>query len=40
MDDVASFFSEVMEQDSERARRCHEFWGRLQTTGTAGPAAR
>ena len=23
--DIAAFFREVMEQDSERARRCHEF---------------
>ncbi|ORB68289.1 acyl carrier protein [Mycobacterium scrofulaceum] len=40
MDDVASFFGEVMEQDSERARRCHEFLGRLQGTAAAGPGAR
>jgi hypothetical protein len=25
MDDIATFFREVMEQDSERAHRCHEF---------------
>ena len=24
-DDIAAFFREVMAQDSERARRCHEF---------------
>ncbi len=24
LDDVASFFREVMEQDSQRAHRCHE----------------
>jgi rubrerythrin len=30
MDDVASFFEEVMAQDAERAKRCHEFLGRLQ----------
>jgi hypothetical protein len=30
LDDVASFFEEVMAQDSERAQRCHEFLGRLQ----------
>ncbi|GAB1813545.1 acyl carrier protein [Mycobacterium sp. MUNTM1] len=40
LNDVASFFSEVMAQDSERARRCHEFLGRLQGTPTAGPATR
>lgn len=40
LDDVASFFSEVMAQDSERARRCHEFLGKLQETRAAGPATR
>ena len=30
MDDVASFFEEVMAQDAERAKRCHEFLGKLQ----------
>jgi rubrerythrin len=25
MDDVAAFFREVMEQDSSRAARCHDF---------------
>ncbi|OBJ19002.1 acyl carrier protein [Mycobacterium colombiense] len=40
LDDVASFFSEVIAQDSERARRCHEFLGRLQGTPAAGPATR
>lgn len=40
LDDVASFFSEVMAQDSARAWRCHEFLGRLQGTLTAGPATR
>ena len=24
-DDIAGFFREVMEQDSQRAQRCHEF---------------
>jgi rubrerythrin len=33
MDDVASFFEEVMSQDAERAKRCHEFLGRLQSAG-------
>lgn len=40
LDDVASFFSDVMAQDSERAVRCHEFLGRLQGAPTAGPATR
>lgn len=38
LDDVESFFNEVMAQDSERARRCHEFLGQLQGTHAAGPA--
>lgn len=40
LEDVAAFFSEVMEQDSERARRCHELLGQLQGTAAVGPAAR
>lgn len=40
MEEIASFFSEVMAQDSERARRCHEFLGQLQGTPAAGPATR
>jgi hypothetical protein len=31
LDDVASFFEEVMTQDSERAKRCHEFLAKLQS---------
>jgi rubrerythrin len=29
-DDIASFFEEVMSQDSDRARRCHEFLKQVQ----------
>jgi len=36
--DIADFFREVMEQDSARAKRCHEFLGRLQGTDQGGPA--
>ena len=32
LDDVASFFREVMEQDSQRALRCHEFLKQLEST--------
>ena len=32
LDDVASFFEEVMSQDSERAARCHQFLGQLQSS--------
>ncbi|SEK93155.1 hypothetical protein SAMN04515665_106159 [Blastococcus sp. DSM 46786] len=38
LDDVAAFFREVMQQDSDRAKRCHEFLGRLQGTSQGGPA--
>ena len=31
LDDVASFFEEVIAQDSERAKRCHEFLAKLQS---------
>jgi hypothetical protein len=31
LDDVASFFEEVMAQDSDRAKRCHEFLAKLQS---------
>ncbi len=30
LDDVASFFREVMEQDSARAHRCHELIKQVQ----------
>jgi hypothetical protein len=36
LDDVASFFEQVMSEDSERAKRCHEFLGRLQGSQAAG----
>ena len=38
LDEVASFFSEVMAQDSERARRCHVLLGHLQGSPGAGSA--
>jgi hypothetical protein len=31
LDDVASFFEEVMSQDAERAKRCHAFLKELGT---------
>ncbi len=30
LDDVASFFEDVMSQDSQRAKRCHELLGQLE----------
>jgi rubrerythrin len=37
-DAIAGFFREVMDQDSARARRCHEFIKELEQSGEAGPA--
>ena len=39
LDDIASFFREVMQHDSDRAARCHEFLKKLSGTEQAGPAA-
>jgi hypothetical protein len=38
LDEVSSFFEEVMAQDAERARRCHELLGKLQASSQGGPA--
>ena len=38
-DDIADFFEEVMAQDSERARRCHEFLSELPQEATSGEPA-
>jgi hypothetical protein len=38
MEDIASFFEEVMAQDSERAARCHEFLKKLSGSDESGPA--
>jgi rubrerythrin len=37
--EIADFFRQVMEEDSERAKRCHEFLRELSVSGDAGPAA-
>ena len=37
-DDIASFFEEVMSQDSQRASRCHEFMKDLSGNSRSGPA--
>ncbi|MFK4148415.1 acyl carrier protein [Streptomyces sp. NPDC004065] len=37
--EIAEFFRGVMEQDSERAARCHRFLVELSGTKEAGPAA-
>jgi hypothetical protein len=33
LDDIAAFFREVMQQDSDRAHRCHEFIKQLAQSG-------
>ena len=38
LDDIAGFFREVMDQDSQRAKRCHEFLRQLTGTEQGGPA--
>jgi rubrerythrin len=38
--DLAGFFREIMREDSERARRCHEYLSKLSGTDAAGPAVR
>ena len=37
-EDIADFFREVMRQDSERGKRCHEFLKELSGTDESGPA--
>jgi hypothetical protein len=37
--EIAEFFRTVMAEDSERAKRCHEYLGQLAGAGEAGPAA-
>jgi bacterioferritin (cytochrome b1) len=39
LDDIASFFGDVMAEDSRRAQRCHELLARLSGTAQAGPGA-
>ena len=36
--DIADFFRQVMEEDSARAKRCHEFLKQLSGTEHGGPA--
>ncbi|MFC6091040.1 acyl carrier protein [Saccharothrix lopnurensis] len=36
--DVADFFRRVMEEDSARARQCHEFLKQLSGSDESGPA--
>ena len=36
-DEIAQFFREVMQQDTERAHRCHELLARLGGTDNTSP---
>jgi hypothetical protein len=36
-DEIAEFFRGVMQQDSDRAHRCHEFLARLGGTDNTSP---
>ncbi|HEY3482343.1 MAG TPA: acyl carrier protein [Streptomyces sp.] len=36
--DIADFFRRVMEEDSARARQCHEFIKELSGSSESGPA--
>jgi rubrerythrin len=38
LQDIAGFFREVMQQDAERGRRCHEFLRQISGTEQGGPA--
>jgi len=38
LDDVAAFFREVMQSDSDRAQRCHDLLRELSGTEHGGPA--
>jgi rubrerythrin len=37
-DDIASFFEQVMDEDSRRAQQCHEFLRDLSGSDESGPA--
>ena len=37
-DDIAGFFRSVMEQDSARAKQCHDFLAQLSGSAESGPA--
>jgi rubrerythrin len=37
-DDIASFFEQVMKEDSARAAQCHQFLSQLSGSSESGPA--
>ncbi|MDQ4032590.1 MAG: hypothetical protein M3332_10110 [Actinomycetota bacterium] len=36
-DDIAGFFRQVMDEDSQHARRCHEFLRKMSGSDETGP---
>ena len=40
LDDIAQFFRQVMQEDSERAARCHDLLKQVAGSDQAGPAVR
>ena len=38
LDDIAEFFRNVMQEDSARAAKCHEFLKQLTNSDQSGPA--
>ena len=36
-DDIAAFFKEVMDQDAQRAQKCHDFLAQLGGTDNTSP---
>jgi rubrerythrin len=36
--EIAEFFRQIMKEDSERARRCHEFLTQVEASHEGGPA--
>lgn len=38
LDDVASFFRQVMSEDSARAKSCHDLLAKIAGTSSGGPA--
>jgi rubrerythrin len=39
-DEIAAFFEQVMAEDSQRAKRCHDFLNKMARSNQAGPALR
>jgi rubrerythrin len=37
-EDIASFFEQVMKEDSTRAKQCHDYLSQLSGSSASGPA--